>query len=102
MKKYFVLIVLMFFAIQVTKAQNVFDVTDISQENDIYSGEENEAAVLIRCNHSIPLSFSSSMDKVVNVYMSDLQGTDSLYYLVFPTGKKYRGRELTIVLCFFN
>ena len=69
MKKYFVLIVLMFFAIQVTKAQNVFDVTDISQENDIYSGEENEAAVLIRCNHSIPLSFSSSMDKVVNVYM---------------------------------
>lgn len=96
MKKYFVLIVLMFFAIQVTKAQNVFDVTDISQENDIYSGEENEAAVLIRCNHSIPLSFSSSMDKVVNVYMSDLQGTDSLYYLVFPTGKKYRGRELTI------
>lgn len=96
MKKIFVLMALVAFTSQALIAQNVFEVTDISQPNDIYSGEDNEAAVLIRCNHTIPLKFSSSMDKIVNVYMSDLQGTDSLYYLVFPTGKKYRGRELTI------
>ncbi|MBR6714835.1 MAG: hypothetical protein IKI83_00110 [Prevotella sp.] len=95
MKKLFMLMA-MVFATQIIIAQNVFEVTDISQPNDIYSGEDDEAAVLIRCNHQIPLSFSSSMDKEVNVYMSDLQGTDSLYYLVFPTGRKYRGRELTI------
>ena len=91
MKKYFVLIVLMFFAIQVTKAQNVFDVTDISQENDIYSGEENEAAVLIRCNHSIPLSFSSSIG-VPAKYLSE--------YLLFTKSKNSIFNSLKSLLSF--
>jgi tetratricopeptide (TPR) repeat protein len=96
MKKFFMLMAMMVFVTLSLTAQNVFEVTDISQPNDIYSGEDNEAAVLIRCNHLIPLSFTSTMDKNVEPYMGDLQGTDSLYYIVFPTGKKYRGRELTI------
>ncbi|MBQ6063174.1 MAG: hypothetical protein IJK87_06010 [Prevotella sp.] len=96
MKKLFILMAFLALAAQVMTAQNVFELTDISQPNDIYSGEENEGAVLIRCNHSIPLSFSSSMDKSATPFMTDIQGTDSLYYIVFPTGKRYRGRQLTI------
>ena len=83
MKKFFMLIAMMVYTTQSLMAQNVFEVTNISQPNDIYSGEDNEAAVLIRCNHLISLSFTSTMDKNVEPYMGDLQGTDSLYYLVF-------------------
>lgn len=97
MKKLFTFLAVVMLSLQVTTAQNVFELTDISQPNDIYSGEENEAAVLIRCNHSIPLAFSSSMDKSAEPFMTDIQGTDSLYYIVFPTGKRYRGRQLTIM-----
>lgn len=96
MKKIFMLMAVLALTSQVMTAQNVFELTDISQPNDIYSGEENEGAVLIRCNHSIPLQFSSSMDKNAEPFMTDIQGTDSLYYIVFPTGKRYRGRQLTI------
>lgn len=96
MKKIFMLMAVLALTSQVITAQNVFELTDISQPNDIYSGEENEGAVLIRCSHSIPLRFSSSMDKSAEPFMTDIQGSDSLYYIVFPTGKRYRGRQLTI------
>lgn len=77
-------------------SQNILEVSNISQSNDVYSSANDEAAVLIRCHHSIPLSFSSSMDKSAIPFRTDLQGSDSLYYIAFPTGNRYRGRELTI------
>lgn len=79
-----------------TYAQNVLEVKDISQPNDVYSSPNNEAAVIIRCHESIPLKFISSMDKSANPFRTELQGSDSVYYIAFPTGNRYRGRELTI------
>ena len=77
-------------------AQNILEVKDISQPNDVYSSANNEAAVIIRCHQSIPLSFVSSMDKSAEPFRRELQGSDSVYYIAFPTGNRYRGRELTI------
>lgn len=77
-------------------AQGVLQITDISQPNDVYSSVNDEAAVIVRCHESIPLRFSSSMDKSATPFQTELQGTDSVYYIAFPTGSRYRGRELTI------
>ena len=77
-------------------SQNILEVKDISQSNDVFSSANDEAAVLICCHHSIPLSFSSSMDKSAVPFRTELQGSDSLYYIAFPTGNRYRGRELAI------
>lgn len=91
------ILLLCFFLIGgITIAQNILEVKDISKSNDVYSSEKDEAAIIIRCHESIPLTFSSTMDKSVDVFRKELQGTDSLYYITFPTGKRYRGRELTI------
>lgn len=78
-------------------AQGVLQVSDISQPNDVYSSAEDEAAVIIRCHESIPLKFSSTMDKSADPFQTELQGADSVYYIAFPTGNRYRGRELTII-----
>jgi tetratricopeptide (TPR) repeat protein len=77
-------------------AQNTLEVKDISQPNDVYSSTNDEAAVMIRCHESIPLKFESSMDKSAEPFRTELQGSDSVYYIAFPTGKRYRGRELTV------
>lgn len=79
-----------------TAAQNIFEVKNISQPNDVYSSAGNEAAVIIRCHTSIPLTFTSTMDKSAAPFRSEVQGSDSVYYIAFPTGNRYRGRELTI------
>ena len=78
-------------------AQGVLEVKDVSLSNEVFTGADDEAVVMIRCHQSIPLTFSSSMDKTADPFKVELQGTDSLYYIIFPTGKNYRGRELTIV-----
>lgn len=79
-----------------TFAQDVLEVNDISQPNAVYTSPNDEAAVIIRCHESIPLGFSSSMDKSADPFRCELQGSDSVYYIAFPTGKRYRGRVLTI------
>ena len=56
----------MVFALMLTStafAQNVLEITDISQPNDVYSSEDNKAVVVVRCHKSIPLTFESTMDK---------------------------------------
>ena len=78
------------------QAQKILEVKDISQPNDVYSSANDEAAVIIRCHESIPLYFTSSMDKSADPFRTELQGSDSVYYIAFPTGPRYRGRELTI------
>ena len=69
-------------------AQNTLEVKDISQPNDVYSSTNDEAAVMIRCHESIPLKFESSMDKSAEPFRTELQGSDSVYYIAFPTGKR--------------
>mgnify|MGYP002517773822 CR=1 FL=1 len=78
-------------------AQNVLQVTDVSKPNDVYSSEGNRAVVVVKCNKSIPLSFESSMDKTATPYNTAVEGSDSVYYIEFPTGSRYRGRELSIM-----
>lgn len=81
----------------ILNAQGVLEVTDISQPNDVFSSANDEAAVIIRCHESMSLSFISSMDKTANPFKVDSEGTDSVYYISFPTGIRYRGRELKII-----
>ena len=97
MLKKSILSVCLFLMGNVAFAQGVLQVTDISQPNDVYSSADDEAAVIIRCHESIPLKFVSTMDKSAEPFQSELQGTDSVYYIAFPTGNRYRGRELTII-----
>lgn len=77
-------------------AQNVFEYQDISRSNDVFSSVDNEAAVVIRCHESIPLSFSSTTDKSVDPFKTELAGSDSVYYISLPTGKRYLGRVLIV------
>ena len=77
-------------------AQNILEVRDVSRPDDVYPNANEEAAVVIRCDQSIQLAFTSSIDKSAKPFRSELEGTDSLYYIAFPTGNNYRGRLLTI------
>lgn len=83
-------------------AQGVLEVDDLSQENAVYSSEGEKAAVEIRCNHTIPLTFSSTMDRTVEPFSTEIQGTDSVYYIEFPTGSRYRGRVITVIAPGYN
>jgi hypothetical protein len=76
------------------QAQNVLEVSNVSQPNDVYSSAKDEAAVAIFCHQSIPLTFTSTMDKSATPFKTDVQGSDSIYYIAFPTGNRYRGRVL--------
>ena len=96
MKRIIPLALFLFMGI-IASAQNILEVKNISQPNDVYSSDDNEAAVIIRCHESIPLQFVSSMDKSATPFRTELQGSDSVYYIAFPTGNRYRGRELTII-----
>lgn len=80
----------------VAYSQNVLQITDVSQPNDVYTGENDRAAVIIRCNQTIPLTFESSMDKSAKPYNTEVEGSDKVYYIEFPTGARYRGRVLSI------
>lgn len=97
MYKKIIISVCMLLLAGITNAQGILEVSDISQPNDVFSGEENEAVVIIRCHESIALSFSSSMDKTVNPFKVNQEGADFVYYISFPTGSRYRGRELKII-----
>jgi tetratricopeptide (TPR) repeat protein len=94
-KKSFILLCMLLIG-SMANAQGVLEIVNISQPNDVYSTDGDGAAVKIRCHESIPLSFTSTMDKEVVPFYVELQGTDSVYYLAFPTGNRYRGRELSI------
>lgn len=96
MKKLVSLLMMLVFA-QVMMAQNVLQVTDVSQPNDVYTGDNDKAVVIVKCNKSIPLTFTSTMDKSADPYNVATEGSDCVYYIEFPTGSKYRGRALSIM-----
>src|SRR5574344_721516 len=78
-------------------SQRTMEIKDASPEGGIYSGEENEAAVIITCPEQMsPLTFESSMDPYVDVKKQDSINGRIQYTIVFQCGKKYRGRTLTI------
>ena len=53
MKKLVSLFMMLVFA-QVMMAQNVLQVTDVSQPNDVYTGDNDKAVVIVKCNQSEP------------------------------------------------
>jgi len=79
-------------------AQNILEVHDTSDPLGVYSNDKrpDAALVIVTCHKSIPLSFESTMDKTTTPYTTESEGNDSVYYIEFPTGKKYKGRMLTI------
>lgn len=80
-------------------AQNVLEVTDLTEGGDVFSNPGTLAAVEMRAENGLSLTFKSSADATVNVFRKELQGTDSVYYLAFETqasGVDYRGRVITI------
>lgn len=80
-----------------TMAQGVLQYEDESQPNDVFSSSGNEAALILKCDHTIPLTFSSSMDKSAAPFRTEIHGSDSVYFIMFPCGRDYRGRVLTIM-----
>lgn len=77
-------------------AQRNLEVKDVSTGLDVFSGKDTEAGMVISCPANISLTFESSHDKVVDVYNTEQKGEEMYYYLRFQTGKRYRGRKLTI------
>lgn|SRR5574344_520247 len=84
-------------------AQRTMEIKDVSPENGVYSGDNNEAGVMITCPSTMaPLIFDSSMDQHVNVVKTDEVNGKTIYTLSFPCGNRYRGRVLTIGAGGFN
>lgn len=83
-------------------AQKTLDIEDRSQAADVYSSDGTDAAVIIRCEETIPLEFSSSMDKTAEPFRVETQGSEKVYYIAFPTGNRYRGRTLTVTSPGYN
>lgn len=97
MQSRFFLSFLLLLSCSMAFAQRTLLVEDRSQSNDVYSSDGDEAAVIIRCDQSIPLTFSSTMDKSAEPFRTELQGSDSVYFLSFPASDRYRGRILTVM-----
>ena len=96
MNKHFLLAVLSALIPFTANAQNVLEIEDLTQANDIYTSAHTEAQVVVICNKQIPLTFSSTMDKSAEPFYFDSEGNDSIYHIEFPTGSRYRGRQLSI------
>ncbi|MDE6349207.1 MAG: hypothetical protein K2L60_11330 [Bacteroides sp.] len=95
-KRLFFLTVLLFMATVEVFSQRSLEIKDVSSGMNVFSGKDTEAGIVISCPGNIELSFESSHDKVVDVYNKEMKGEEMFYYLRFNTGKKYRGRKLTI------
>lgn len=78
-------------------SQRTLEIQDISTGMNVFSGKDTEAGIVISAPLTIPLIFESSHDKVVDVFNKETKGDEQLYYIRFNTGKRYRGRKLTII-----
>ena len=97
MKKILLLALFSLIAVSSAWSQRSLEIKDVSTELNVFSGKDTEAGVVISCPVNIVLTFESSHDKVVDVYNTEQKGEETFYYIRFNTGKKYRGRKLTIM-----
>lgn len=95
-KKLFLLLGGLMLTIASAFGQRSLEVKDITTPRDVFSGQDTEAGIVISCPANIKLTIESSHDKVVDVYNTEDKGEEIFYYLRFETGKRYRGRKLTI------
>ena len=77
--------------------QRNLEVKDVTTGLNVFSGQDTEAGMVIIAPTNIGLSFESTHDKIVNVYNVEQKGEETYYYIRFQTGKRYRGRKLTII-----
>lgn len=98
MEKKVFLLPLMLFVLAISAfGQRNLEIKDVTEGMNVFSGKDKEAGIIISCPANIPLTFESSHDKVVDVYNTEQKGEDIYYSIRFQTGKKYRGRKLTII-----
>ena len=98
MGKRLMLLPVMLFMLAISAfGQRNLEIKDVTEGMNVFSGKDKEAGIVISCPVNIPLTFESSHDKVVDLYNKEQKGEDVYYYLRFETGKKYRGRKLTII-----
>src|SRR5574344_516002 len=98
MKKLFLFLCVLFFAAQgINAQQRFFEVKDESPLNGVFSGLDNEAGVIIACNQSKNLTFDSSMDETVTLFKKETEGNNTLYFLVFKVGRRFKGRVLSVI-----
>lgn len=95
-KRVFLLSALLMLATVATFAQRSLEIKDVTSGLNVFSGKDTEAGIVISCPGNIELEFESTHDKTVDVYNKEVKGEEMFYYLRFNTGKKYRGRKLTI------
>lgn len=75
--------------------QTELEVVDISKENEVFAGYDTQAGVFVICPGNITLQFESTHDLDIKSETTK-KGEEVEYKLVFETGKKYKGRVLTI------
>lgn len=98
MKKRLFLLPFMLLVLTVSAfGQRNLEIKDVTDGLSVFSGKDTEAGLVISCPSNIPLTFESSHDKVVDVYNKEQKGENIYYYIRFQTGKKYRGRKLSII-----
>lgn len=95
-KRLFLLVGGLFLAIASVFGQRNLEVKDITTQRDVFSGKDTEAGIVISCPSNIKLTIESSHDKVVDVYNVEDKGEETFYYMRFETGRRYRGRKLTV------
>ncbi len=83
-------------------AQRNLFINDVTSELSVFSGKDNEAGIVLSCPANIELTFESTHEKAVDVYKKEMKGDEMFYYMRFNTGKKFRGRKLTIRAEGFN
>lgn len=77
-------------------SQRTLELNDVTSSLNVFSGKDNEAGVVISCPANIQLTFESSHDKKVDLFNTETKGEETFYSIRFNTGRKYRGRKLTI------
>lgn len=98
MKRRFFLLPFMLLMLAVSAfGQRSLEVRDVTTGLNVFSGKDTEAGMVFIAPSNIGLSFESTHDKMVNVYNVEQKGEETYYYIRFQTGKRYRGRKLTIL-----
>ena len=98
MEKRLLLLPVMLFLLAISAfGQRSLEIKDVTEGMNVFSGKDKEAGIVISCPVNIPLTFESSHDKFVDVYNKEQKGEEVYYYIRFQTGKKYRGRKLTVI-----
>ena len=94
--RFFTLLALLLTVAGTAFAQRTLEVKDVTTSLNVFSGKDTEAGIVISCPSNMQISFESTHDKTVDVYNKEEKGEETFYYLKFNTGRRYRGRKLTI------